>query len=290
MSKYTDTTVFEHIEETIDSKTGEVTLTEKKSIVKQAKTPEFIMMFTEGAPFLAGAKLTGAQTSVLFMLLHKFVLPRDNVLLLTSYTRQTISNEMNIAKNTVDSAILKLIDTKIILVKKEMGKVYYLNPKLFGKGNWNDIKKLRYQTSVEYDFENRDIDITNATTFGYGDVDKDNIIVTGVEENISEDKNLIEQKVYIEDKIKEENKGDYSIVTVNPIKENEQENNILEYEKDQQEERRRKIDLDFINAQNRKLELEIKKEELEVRKLEIEERKSIKNEKDKQGTLFGDEL
>lgn len=293
MSKHTDNTVFEHIKETVDSMTGEVTLTEKKSIVKQAKTPEFIMMFTEGAPFLANAKLTGAQTSVLFMLLHKFVLPKDNVILLTSYTRQTISQEIGIAKNTVDSAILTLIDKAIILVKKEMGKVYYLNPNLFGRGNWNNIKKLRYQTLVDYDFENKNIDITNATTFAYDDVDKDNITITVAEENISEDGKHKEQKIYIEDKSKNEiDMGDYSIVTVNPvskneelekIRDNEQEKNIIAYE-----DYKTKQEIELIKQRKELLqeENESKRLSLEEKKIELEILKLKNKDVSKQGSLF----
>lgn len=285
MARNVDTTIYEHIEETVDNITGEVTLTEKRAIVKQAKTPEFIMMFTEGAPFLAGAKLTGSQTAVLFMLLHKFVLPTDNVLLLTAYTRQTISNEMKIAKNTVDSAILTLIEKNIILVKKEMGKVYYLNPNIFGRGNWNDIKKLRYQTSVEYDFENKNINETRATTFGYGDVDKNNIDIVGTEENISDNGKLIEQKVIIEDKVIEENKGDYSIVTLNEVPEKhiqdiEQENNIIAFEIEQNRLKNAELDLKLLEAQNKKIELEIENKKID---LEILKMKSREN---KQASLF----
>ena len=33
-------------------------------------------------------------------------------------------------------------------------KTYFLNPVLFGRGNWNDIKKLTQSLEIEYDFEN----------------------------------------------------------------------------------------------------------------------------------------
>ena len=48
MAKKKDTTVYTHISETVNNVTGEVVSTKKDEVIRREKTPQFIMLFTEG--------------------------------------------------------------------------------------------------------------------------------------------------------------------------------------------------------------------------------------------------
>ena len=72
MAKKKDTTVYTHISETVNNVTGEVVSTKKDEVIRREKTPQFIMLFTEGAPDLVKANLTKAQSHVLWKILEKY--------------------------------------------------------------------------------------------------------------------------------------------------------------------------------------------------------------------------
>jgi len=152
------TSLFDVEVESRDFLTGEITRATKAKVVKKDKTPSFIMLFTAGTPILRDAGLTKSSEMVLGKILEKWVLNNNRVDLSASL-RQYIEDETGYRRTNVYKAFRQLKEKKILVQDKEgtagdkIKDAWYLNPFIFGKGQWNDVKKLRYDLKVEFDFE-----------------------------------------------------------------------------------------------------------------------------------------
>ena len=192
-----ETVVYDHVDTRVNHSTGEITETTKKQVVKREKTPEFIMLFTGGISKLNDARLTGTESQVLHELL-RYVLPTDNMLMLNADVRKKIAKDIETTKNTLDKVIQKLQKTEILI---KQSSTYFLNPGIFGRGDWNKIKKLRHNLNIEYDFTSNTMTSNLITSAQYDELPEiKDIEVVAIEKNISEDQKTIEEKVYIEDK------------------------------------------------------------------------------------------
>jgi len=160
-------TMYEEIHESVDNETGEIISRRNSKVVKKSSTPEFVMLFTKSSPALLEAKLTTGQTTLLFNILSGNYISRDNYLDISPATKEEISNNSDISRGSINTLLSQLVKKNIIMKKKLSTKTYryYLNPFIFGKGSWNNIEKLRYETSLEYDFkENTSIENRKTAT------------------------------------------------------------------------------------------------------------------------------
>lgn len=166
-------TVYHEVTREVNHETGEIKISNERKVIKKNSTPEFVMLFTQTAPMLAAADLTKTQAQTLFAIISKFV-GRNNLLTLNTATKEYISAEHDIKFNTVDQNVRALIKKDIILKERvgQRGVQYYLNPYIFGKGNWADIEQLRYTVDVQYDFNKLEYSKQETTAFstGMGDV------------------------------------------------------------------------------------------------------------------------
>ena len=124
---------------------GVVIENSQKKVIRVPKTPEFVMVFTKHLSYLN--QLTQTEHNILYSILNKFV-GYNNLIVFNSQVNADIMKSMNIKKSTYSGA-LKGLRAKYILV--EIEGFTYLNPEFFGKGNWEDIQRLR--TEVVYDFD-----------------------------------------------------------------------------------------------------------------------------------------
>lgn len=288
-------TVYDEINTFTDHKTGEIISQARKQVVKREQTPEFIMLFVQGLSRLTKSELTKAEGMTLSELL-KYTVSNTNMLMITADTKKVISQDTNLSLGTVAQNIKTLV-TKEIVIRKS--RTYFLNPLIFGRGNFEDLKKLTQSLEIEYDFINQTAVEKITTKSLYENVDKENITITGAEQNISEDGKNIEQKVFIEDKKtspKEENKGDYSIITLNSntdeleiekSDDKEQEKAIMEYEAQRDEMQLMSMKLKLMEAEKEKIKAENRSKELENEKIKLElELVRAKNNKHTQSSLF----
>lgn len=74
-----------------------------------------------------------------------------NQIVINSYIKRKIAENIGKSFNTVNQYITKLADSKIII--REGRGVYYLNPLLYGKGKWKDIVDLREKLEVKIQYE-----------------------------------------------------------------------------------------------------------------------------------------
>ncbi len=237
MAKKKDTTVYTHISETVNNVTGEVVSTKKDEVIRREKTPQFIMLFTEGAPDLVKANLTKSQSHVLWKILEKYT-HTGNSLKITTATKKIMAKELNLTLRTVGAYIRVLIHKNVIQELDIYGsKDYFLNPHIFGRGEWNNIKKLRYETTVEFNFEKNEAQTTRTTKSTYKDADK-----------------LTEKP--------------HQVVEVNSHKEqNGTLNQTVVVE--EIEDKNSNLELDFLKEKNREKELSIKELELKIKAYEL---------------------
>jgi hypothetical protein len=128
-----------------DYTTGEIKANSEKKIVRIPKTPEFVMVFTKHLSYLN--QLTKTEHNILNSILTKFV-GYNNLIVFNPQVNADIMRSINVKKSGF-SIGLKGLREKFILV--EIEGFTYLNPEFFGKGNWEDIQRLR--TEVVYDFD-----------------------------------------------------------------------------------------------------------------------------------------
>lgn len=99
-------------------------------------------------------KLSGLPVYVNDVLLHLVKnMGYNNIVPMYKPIKELISNELGIKLNTINKAIQELND-KGILVRMHRG-LYMLDPMIFGRGSWKDVKKIRM--TIEYNEEGKRI-------------------------------------------------------------------------------------------------------------------------------------
>lgn len=139
-----DKTVIVSVEsQSIDTSTGEL-LSEKRVIKRLvSKEPDFIKLYLDDVMLLSD--IPKSKSDVLYLILRK--MNYDNEITVVSSHKRAIAKELNCSMINIDKTLKLLVD-KGILYRKERG-VFIANPRLFGRGNWEDIEQLRL--SIDYD-------------------------------------------------------------------------------------------------------------------------------------------
>jgi len=190
-----DTVLYEERSETKDFETGEIRTETNKKIIKKQHTPEFVMLFVGGVDKLTNANLSKGEHKTLSQLL-KYTIKNRNMLLINKKTKEMMANDSKLKFNTVDQSIRKLITKNMILKEDSM---YYLNPDIFGKGDFNEVSKLRHTLQIDYDFNTLTAETEMKTSVSYQNTDE--LVVVDAKEVI--DGKRIEQTIITEPKPKE---------------------------------------------------------------------------------------
>ena len=166
-----DITLFDYEMEHIDSVTGEVTSKTSTKVVKRDKTPDFIMLFTEGAPLLSDASLSKREQNILNEILSTWV-GLNNRVDFSQVLRAHLAKVLDYSPSSIYKGLNSLKRKKIFVEKNNITEndvkgAIYLNPNIFGKGHWNDIKKLRYDIQIDFDFETLEATTSSSRTAAY---------------------------------------------------------------------------------------------------------------------------
>jgi len=189
-----DKVIYEEVKQEVDNKTGEIITDVHRTVKKVQKTPDFVMLFTEGVGYLVNAKLTKQEMAVLMLYISRYVSHYENTLLIDKGTKEVVAEELGTTVNFVNKTISKLHKTGIIIKDKH----YKLNPYIFGKGNWNEIRRLRQEIIIDWDFENN-TSIKSIRTAGiYGEMPKEAVVVEAKQE-FDEKNNRLRQEVLIDE-------------------------------------------------------------------------------------------
>ena len=137
--KQTDTTTF------VDYDTGEIRQEETHRTMQWESEPDYIKVYLKDICYLTN--VPRACGDVLRQLCKIAAYADDEniggmVIILNAYNRKIIQNKLGFQNSqSLTNALTDLVKGKILF--KLGSGTYRLNPYLFGKGNWKDIKKLR---------------------------------------------------------------------------------------------------------------------------------------------------
>lgn len=227
--------VYDSVDTHIDHNTGEVVSTTKRTVTRRESTPEFTMVFVHGLSRLTKADLTKTQAKVLFELL-KYTLNNSNMLLINKPVKKLISEGTGATLRTVQACVQALVEKSVIVKEKTS---YFLNPIIFGRGNFQNVKKLTQALSLEYDFENETV-LENQT-----------MRVLYNEEQNMDKLRIVETKETVENNITDQE------IIVEAVEQEHPNQGILDFKQND-------IELELIKEKNKQLELENKQMELKL--------------------------
>lgn len=161
--------LYEETREHIDHETGEVKTTMKLTSVKHEQEPSFIKLYLNDLCKLNDIPKSGNDTLNELLQLTDY----RNEIVLNSAIKERLCKALGIKKPSLDNNISKLTAQGIL--NRVARGIYMLNPHIFGKGKWQDIKKLRIEW--EYSSKGREAikvetDTHEQTTMNFDD-DKD---------------------------------------------------------------------------------------------------------------------
>jgi len=128
--------------EVVDSQTGEFLqeVTETSSYVE--REPDYVKLYIQD--ILRLQDLPKISNNVLMSILKRMGYNQQIVLI--APTKRQIAKELKIELGTVSKTVEALCK-KEVLIREDRG-VYIVNPFLFGRGKWEDVRKIRL--TIEY--------------------------------------------------------------------------------------------------------------------------------------------
>lgn len=194
-----------------DEKTGEILKDMSVDVIKAKKRDNFIKIFVTNLDFL-GANLTNAERQVLVGLLGK--VDFQNIVYIHSELRKDLEKKYEISQATITAGIKGLKEKKVLLEltsslqeKFEIyaNNAYLINPDIAGKGSFNELKKLRQEISIEYNFDNLEIKrsfYTKSEYEGFSEIQNspENHEVKQIMSEVSSDKKKVATKILVAQK------------------------------------------------------------------------------------------
>jgi hypothetical protein len=137
----------ENLTQIIDRSTGEI-INEITVVNGNTYTsePAFVKLYLQDILYLNSLPL--GLMNIMLSILRR--MDYNNRIGLFKAVKSDIAKENNLSVSSVNKYITILSDSKLIIrdvLYSERG-FYYVNPAYFGKGHWQDIKRLRLQ--IEY--------------------------------------------------------------------------------------------------------------------------------------------
>lgn len=132
----------------VNHETGEVKSEEKLNVFRTENEPEYVKLYLNDIVKLID--LPASSSSVLFWILKR--MGYDNQVVLVQGVKKQIASEIGTSANTVIRRIQELKSKGIIIPTNERS-IYVVNPDLFARGKWEDIKKIKL--SIQYGKDGR---------------------------------------------------------------------------------------------------------------------------------------
>lgn len=122
-----------------DLETGKATKQHERKTykVKIEQEPDFVKLYLKDICKLNNIPKTSSKLLNVLLRYSSY----ENKVLLPSGIKKEIVKELETTMGTLDNALSKLVKSEIIA--RESKGVYKLNPYIFGRGKWQDIKKIR---------------------------------------------------------------------------------------------------------------------------------------------------
>ncbi len=141
--------VQEVVTEVVDHETGEITESKTTSTAMFEKEPAYVKLYLEDIGNMNG--LNPSEKKVCYAIIK--TMGYNNLVPNMKFIKEKMARDLGMKYNTLDSSI-KGLHKKGILIRQARG-VYMVDPHLFGRGAWNDVKKLRM--TVEYSQDGRKV-------------------------------------------------------------------------------------------------------------------------------------
>jgi hypothetical protein len=121
----------------IDSETGEIITTQDIKSFAVEKEPNYVKMYIEDIGKLKN--IPQSANEVLNVLVRN--MSYGNMVVMIKPIKELIKEETGLKMNTINKSIQNLYKAGILIRRSR--SVYIVDPTLFAKGKWEDIKKLR---------------------------------------------------------------------------------------------------------------------------------------------------
>ncbi|HEQ3529254.1 hypothetical protein COK81_11785 [Bacillus thuringiensis] len=109
------------------------------------KEPDYIKVYLDNIMFIA--EISGWVSKIMYELIKSVTYAnKGQFIIVNAGYKRILAENLGIKPQSVTNAINDLVK-KRILIRKESG-VFLLNPQYFGKGEWKDIAKIRYEVEL----------------------------------------------------------------------------------------------------------------------------------------------
>jgi len=125
------------VTDVVEMSTGEVTINKRSEVASFEKEPAYVKLYLNDIGRLKG--LNNSEQKLINELV--FNMGYNNVVPAYKPVKELIAERLGIKFNTVNEA-LKSLHKKGILIRKARG-FYIMDPNLFGRGSWKDVKSIR---------------------------------------------------------------------------------------------------------------------------------------------------
>ena len=151
---------FKEERETVISNQGEIIEQRFQESFLAEREPDFVKLYIDTILIVNGLP-NGLKSTLNVLLKH---MTYSNIIILNAFIKKQIAKELNYKNvQSLNNNISKLTEGNI-LIRKGSG-TYQVNPFLFGKGKWEDVKNIRLElvfgeegiqqkANVEYKEEN----------------------------------------------------------------------------------------------------------------------------------------
>lgn len=142
----------------VDGQTGEILSETTTTSWNAGKEPDFVKIYLDNIVFLS--EIPKWVSKVLYELLKSVTYAEkgQHIVVNPAYKR-VLAETLGMKPQSVTNAINQL-EKENILFKKDIG-YYQLNPQFFGKGEWKNIAKLRYE--IELSSEGKKLRLVETT-------------------------------------------------------------------------------------------------------------------------------
>ncbi|MHB0803751.1 replication/maintenance protein RepL [Bacillus thuringiensis] len=124
---------------------GEKVEETKTMILNYGKEPDYIKIYLDNIMFIA--EIPGWVSRIMYELIKTVSYAnKGQFIIVNAGYKRILAENLGIKPQSVTNAINDLVK-KDILIRKESG-VFLLNPQYFGKGEWKDIAKIRYEIEL----------------------------------------------------------------------------------------------------------------------------------------------
>jgi hypothetical protein len=133
--------------QSVNNETGEIIKEVKHQVAYVEREPDYVKLYISDIFRLTD--VPKSSNDIMLAMLKRMTYNND--IALFAPVKREIAKELGLKEVTISKAI-ELFVKKSIFLRKDRG-LYIINPYFFGRGKWEDIRKIRLQ--IEYSKEGR---------------------------------------------------------------------------------------------------------------------------------------